>query len=220
MSSNVSDAIDFSSDEIYDQYQSYRKLKKPINELLDTAVKYYLQSEYEEVRDLLTSFAQSEPTAYQFVTMGSYLEISNNENNGFEQDLSDNEEVYEVLKNISEEYSVLEESLIAVYMQIFAGRINPISSYNSSVEYNETSKEPMMTYELMSGNVLIFHTKVAASVGLSLSTSLLLAASESVNKALEDDLEISEEEKEGIIMGIDVLQEEIEELREVLDETK
>lgn len=199
---------------IVNQYQEYKRLEDTILEILDEIQKLRLSGSKRQVRERLRNLASTKTSVFRFIAFAINLRDE------YEKAIEPHNEAQEIIEAaefLAQRYSDLSRSVVAVYLEAFNSRINPITSYDYEIGYREELLEPMVYFESTTGEVDLFETRVSSSIGLYLSRSILEAVVDSTNAAADEGLPVEKEERERLKDISQEIQEYAQQIEEAVD---
>lgn len=199
---------------IIHSHQDYEQVEDTILEILDDALKSHIAGDQNQVRNQLRNLAQTKTGVFRFLAYAVNIE---NEQQKAISTVEGGEEALASIKFLKNRYEDLRPSIIAVYLEVYNDRINPVDSYDVEVGYREDSEEPMILFEASTGGLRLFETRMSSSSMSHMSRSILEGVSESVQAAHSSEVPIGNDEYKRIQDVTESIREQLRDLEEALE---
>jgi hypothetical protein len=211
MKSDVEDMVQF----IIQSHEKYERVEDTVLEILDESLKSHIEGNQNQVRNQLRNFAQSKMDVFRFLSHAVSIDDEEKQILSLSEDREDALESIEFLRD---RYEDLRPAIIAVYLEIFNDRLNPIDSYDIEIGYREEVEEPMILFEASTGGLRLFETRMSASSMSHMSRSTLEGVTESIESAHDSDVPISDEEYKRIEEVTESIRSQLSQLESALEE--
>lgn len=200
-------------EQIKKQIKIFDNLEDYVYDVLDEIMSLKIRNKHKKAKSELVEFAKSNRELYSFLTV-----ILNQDPDHMEKIKEQvNDDKYEQYLMISEKYSRLTAEFNAVFMQTQLNRMNPVSGFDSQSGYSEMSQEPMVEFQLSSGDISVLHSRIAVSTMVYLASAFIQSSIESLNLVDEQELVIGSEEVDHLKESSEQLEEKINNYQDIVD---
>ncbi|MFB6224851.1 MAG: hypothetical protein ABEI13_00160, partial [Candidatus Paceibacteria bacterium] len=202
--------------DIREWVNSFLMMEDHIREILDEVRRLQTRQEYESADDLLRNLWESRKGAFRVVYL-SVFDVGD-----FFEDVEEHvgQDARNKLVSLESDYSDLFDTFERAYYEYGEEIKNPVKRGSVGYSYDIDENTPITEYTLYSGERPVFETHNYPSEIAHMAYLWLDAASGGVERAVEKDLPVSEEEISDISKKLDEISEEIDDFRSALEETR
>lgn len=203
-------------EELQSDIERFKSNEEVILGALDDAKSLKIQGENQDLRNRLTAFSENYPDEF------GLLAVAVNDNEEFFQIIEDefSDEVYEMIRNLSTEYSVLADEIDIINLMRGSYRENIPTRGSLSVTHSYSNEEPIIDYTLYSGDLPVYEVRGEPSVFLHASRMFLDTATTGLEQAVEEESTINEEEIQSLGAMVDFLRERLADAEDLVQGIK